>query len=257
MFDDLKALFFENALASYNAFIQAIESKSAGGNNDLRLARDAAVTLFHLHEHIPWARIKPRPSFLSSCPEFALLEDVANVFKHAGPRREGQIEKATDVYELDELVEYEDANGPYQHVTKLVVIQLRDGSLRDMREVLTLVMNMWISEFTAHGVLIDFDLIQPKPHQVPPRESVGGAAVNEIRMLPGVRFTRAMRRAKYDYGTRRTVSVDMTGHQYQFSVYKPTEFSISITNPTTGETLEKTGTLSPEEDSEYRSLDTR
>ena len=57
-----------------------------------------------------------------------------NVFKH-GRRRDGQIEKPTDIYETSVITDYEDTDGTYHHAEKEVTIQLRDGSLRDMKTV--------------------------------------------------------------------------------------------------------------------------
>src|SRR5690349_21157379 len=168
MFDDLEAQFFENVLPAYKAFIQSLTGDSAGLNADLRLGKDAAIALFHLREHVPWARGKSWPSFLSSCPEYVLLQDVVNAFKH-GPRRDGQVASPSDIYETTVLTDYEDAEGTYHHAEKEVTIQLRDGSRRDMKTVLRAVLVMWITEFKARGLLRNFESPAPEPHVIPTR----------------------------------------------------------------------------------------
>jgi len=79
--------------------------------------------------------------FLSACPDYVLLQDIVNVFKH-GRRRDGQIEKPTDIYETSVITDYEDTDGTYHHAEKEVTIQLRDGSLQDMKTVLKAVLEM-------------------------------------------------------------------------------------------------------------------
>lgn len=127
MFDDLEAHFLEGVLPAYSSFIESLKSDTAGLSSDLRLGKDAALALFHLREHVPWAKGKPWPVFLTACPEFVLLQDIVNVFKH-GPRRDGQVAKPTDIYETTVMTDYEDSDGTYHHAEKEVTIQLRDGS---------------------------------------------------------------------------------------------------------------------------------
>jgi hypothetical protein len=94
MFDDLEAQCFEDVLRAYHAFIESLKSDVAGQSRDLRLAKNAALALFHLREHAPWAKGRSWPVFLSACPEYVVLQDVVNVFKH-GPRRNGQVASPT------------------------------------------------------------------------------------------------------------------------------------------------------------------
>src|SRR5436190_14984256 len=160
MFDDLEAQFFENLLPAYNAFVQSLKSDTAGMNADLRLAKDAALALFHLREHVSWAKGKVWPAFLAASPEYVLLQDIVNVFKH-GPRRDGQVAKPTDIFETTVITRYEDADGPYHVAEKEVTVQLRDGSSRDLKVLLRAVLDLWISEFKARGLLVNFEAAPP------------------------------------------------------------------------------------------------
>jgi hypothetical protein len=52
MFDDPEALFYDNVLASYQAFIESLESDPHGQHHDTRLAINAATALYHYREHV-------------------------------------------------------------------------------------------------------------------------------------------------------------------------------------------------------------
>ena len=54
------------------------------------------MALFHLREHVLWAKGKRWPAFLAACPEYVLLQDVVNVLKHWA-RHDGQVAKPTDI----------------------------------------------------------------------------------------------------------------------------------------------------------------
>jgi hypothetical protein len=255
MFDDLEAQFFENVLPAYNAFAESLKANTAGRNRDLRLGKDAALALFHLREHVPWANGKPWPAFLNACPEYVLLKDVVNVFKH-GARRDGLIARPTDVYETTVLTEYEDTMGPYQHAEKEVTIHLRDGSVRDMLTVLSSVLEMWIDEFKSRGLLAQFEPRKSEADTIPTRATASGAAPMNLTMQQGVRFSRSFRHQKFNYFTGENEPIDITGHTYQFSIYKPIEVDIVMIHEQTGQTIEGTVELSSEDAMHYRTLKT-
>ena len=235
--------------------MESLKSDTAGLNSDLRLGKDAALALFHLREHVPWAKGKPWPSFLNTCPTYVLLQDIVNVFKH-GPRRDGQVAKPTDIYEASAMTDYEDTDGTYHHAEKEVTIQLRDGSLRDMKTVLETVLEMWIAEFKARGLLARLEPAKPQTPVIPTRATASGAAPMNLTMLPGLRFTRSFRRQKFNYATGRIEPVDITDHKYQFSICEPVEADIVMTNNVTGQKVEGTVQLSAEETIHYRALKT-
>jgi hypothetical protein len=255
MFDDLEAHFFEGVIPAYDAFVHSLKSNTAGVSSDLRLGKDAALALFHLREHVPWAKGKPWPAFLNACPEYALLQDIVNVFKH-GPRRDGQVAAPTDIYETTVMTDYEDAEGIYHHAEKEVTIQLRDGSLRNMKDVLRTVLGMWITEFKSRGLLARLEPPKPEAQVIPTRATAGGAAPMNLTVLQGVRFNRSFRRQKFNHATGQIEPIDITGHTYQFSVYKPVEANIAMTNNETGQRIEGTVELSPEETIRYHGLKT-
>lgn len=254
MHDDPKALFIESALSAYNAFIESIRRPVTGKNQDLRLAREAAVALYHLREHLSWTRGKSFPPDIDACADYHLLEDVVNVLKHGGPRREGNVASATDIYELVVFTEYEDAQGPYQDAAKRVEVKLKDGSVRDMEEVLRNVFNMWIANYQKQGVSLDLSPSVPPVNQIPARTSASGGARLDLRPTAGVRLQHSFRRQKYNYATGQIEGLDMTGHKYQFTVREPLEAILLMTNNLTGEVVEKVFRLSVDEQDQYESL---
>jgi len=255
MFDDLEAQFFENVLPAYNAFAESLKSESAGLNADLRLGKDAALALFHLREHVSWAKGKPWPAFLAACPEYVLLQDIVNVLKH-GARRDGPVAKPTDIYEITVMTDYEDAEGTYHHAEKEVTVQLRDGSLRNLKTVLRTVLDMWVAEFKARGLLARFETKPPELAANPTRATASGAAPMNLTTLQGLRFHRSFRRQKFNYATGKIEPIDITGHTYQFSIYAPIEVDIVMIHNETGQRIQAVVELSPEETVRYRQLTT-
>jgi hypothetical protein len=185
-----------------------------------------------------------------------LLEDIVNGLKHGRPRREGDIVRATDIYEITILTEYEDDDGPYQDVSKVVEVKLKNGSVRNLEDVLTTVVNMWIMNFQAQGLLSGRRPIAPRAHQVPPRKTVSGAAPLDYAMTQGVRFKALMRRQKYNYATGQVEGLDMTDHRYVFSIRKPLEATLVMRNNATGQVIERTVQLSADEQVSYEGLKT-
>jgi hypothetical protein len=254
MFDDLEAHFLEGVLPAYDAFVQSLKSDTAGLSKDLRLGKDAALALFHLREHVPWARGKQWPAFLTACAEYALLQDIVNVFKH-GPRRDGQIAGPSDIYETIVLTDYEDADGIYGHPEKEVTIQLRNGSVSDMNAVLSAVLDVWIAEFKARGLLLRLEWAKRHTVVIPPRSVVSGAAPINIAVLQGLRANLTLRRQRFNYATGKIEPIDITGHEYVFSVYEPIEANITLTNAE-GQRIEGIVQLSAEDATHYQGLKT-
>ena len=253
MFDDPAALFVEGGLEAFNLFCRSLESPVAGGSKDLRLGLDAALALFHLREHVPWTRGKWPDPFTQSA-DYELLSDIVNVTKH-GPRREGAVAKPSDIYELTILTEYEDERGPYQDIERIVAVELRSGGWRDLREVLTAVVNLWIAEFHSHSLLLHLQPIRPTVRPIPPpRQSLSGAAREDLRLLQGIRFRHQFRLRKFNYTTGLVEEIDVSRHRYVLNITKPTSFVLTLRNDETGQTIEIPITLSAEEDLEYQRL---
>ena len=77
-----------------------------------------------------------------------------------------------------------------------------------------------------------------------------------LTMQQGLRFNRSFRFQKFNYATGRIEAVDITGHEYEFSIYEPVEADLVITNKVTGQKVEGKVQLSAEETMHYRALKT-
>jgi hypothetical protein len=75
-------------------------------------------------------------------------------------------------------------------------------------------------------------------------------------VLQGLRGKFQFRRQKFSYATGQIEPVDIAGHEYQFSVYKPVEADMVMTNNETGQKIQGTVELSAEETMHYRTLKT-
>jgi hypothetical protein len=115
---------------------------------------------------------------------------------------------------------------------------------------------MWIANFQAQGLLSGMRPIAPRVHQVPPRKTVSGAARLDYAMTRGVRFNAVMRRQKYNYATGQVEVLDITDHRYVFSIHKPLEATLVMTNNVTGEVIERTVQLTADEQVTYEGLKT-
>jgi len=158
MFDDLAAFFYENVVAAFTDYSKIKRDDPCGRSKDLRAALTAATALYHLREHIPGQYRKSRSDVAKLCPDYDLLGDVVNAAKHDElTLGEPQINSAEDIYEATVVTRYQDQDGEYSDAQKMVMVKLKDGSERDLFEVLTNVMNFWGRELTRYGVIKGFD----------------------------------------------------------------------------------------------------
>ncbi|GAF98811.1 unnamed protein product, partial [marine sediment metagenome] len=144
MFDDLVAYFYENVVASYNAFSGALKNNVSGMSKDLRAAINSATALYHFREHIPRIHQKTRKELAKKCPDYDLLGDIVNAAKHrALTRGNPQVSSANDIFEQVVFTKYRDEEGEYFSSEKTVLVKLKDNSDRNMQEILTNVLTMW------------------------------------------------------------------------------------------------------------------
>lgn len=239
MFDDLCAYLNENVWESYQAFVEARKSRTAGKSRDLRLAINTATALYHFREHFPKAKRKRRSELAKICPDYDLLGDIVNASKH-GQLTQGmpRLDDAESIYELHTSTMYRDELGEYWHAEKSVYARLNDGSERDLYEVLTSVLNMWLVELHSIGA-IPYTVPRPIERKIgiPPRSSDTGPAPLDLEILQGVRFTHRIRLQKYNYETNQIEPFDLAGGQVKFRMYKPRELVVCLRNDTTGEEI--------------------
>jgi hypothetical protein len=253
MFDDLKAQFFEGIIEPYQEYVRVRNTSESGLNKDLRNAIDVATALYHFREHFPQQQQKTRSQLAQICPDYDLLGDVVNASKHGNlTRGTPQITSAQDIYEEVRITQYEDQQGEYWGSAKDVVVELQDGSHRDLYTIITNVVNMWIDELHGIGIISDNQKFSVGNRDIPPRMSESGASTLDLRMLQGVRFKQRMRVQKYNYQTGQIEPVDLSGYNAKMRIYTP-QYSVDVElkDQSTGDIVKKTINLTEEQSQEF------
>jgi hypothetical protein len=221
MFDDLKALFHENLVALYLRYRSVLGERKIGLSRDLQAATAACLALYHFREHLPRSHAMSRHQIVEICPDFALVGDVANVTKHAHlTKYESKVARAQCISEVLFITEFSDDEGIYTDARKAVVVSLKDGTERDLFEVVTNVINFWGSHLASLGVLESF-----KPFSLPERpgsqwllrSETGGL---DIESIEGVRFKMQIRLQRFDNLKGYSVPIDLSRSDVAFRIYK-------------------------------------
>ncbi len=256
MFDDLSAYFHEHVWAAYQAYVEARNTQKMGVSRDLRLGIDAAIALYHLREYIPHPQRKKAGELVKLCPDYGLLRDVTNAAKHHtlnDNRRdyEPQITGANDIFEQLVLTRYEDENGEYWHKEKCTLVNCKDGSTRDLYEVLTNVLNMWLQELHRLEVIPYRGPVNIyKNDDIPIRSSE--YVPFDLEIIPGVRFKMNMQLRKYNYETGKVESIDLSDKETIFTIYKRTiDLEFGYRNEEAGEEIGGIIKLSGEESQRF------
>lgn len=245
MFDDLANYFQHKVWKDYKSYAEARNDGQSGTNNDLRLAIHAAESLYHLREHIPQIQQKSRNQIAKLCPDFNLLGDVFNAAKHKVlTQGNPKITNAEDIYEQITLTRYEDEQGEYSYAKKLVLVSLNDGSIRDLFEILTNVLNFWLEELHKLGVIEYRKPIKIENSTIPSREE----SQLSLEITKGLSFKMRFQLLKYNYETKTTEPIDLTGKNVSFKILPlPEEVDIILTNNKNGEEIKRTIKLTEEQ----------
>jgi hypothetical protein len=152
-----------------------------------------------------------------------------------------------------------DTDGAYQHERKTVEVALVDGSTRELKDILRSVLDMWIAELKAMGLLARLQpAAPPEAGGIPPRQTSSGAGKMNLVARKDLRFRVNYRRQKYNHTTGQVEPIDITGHNYRMNIYRPPELEVEIAmvHDETGRRIERTVRLSDEEAAAYRALKT-
>lgn len=257
MFDDLKAQFFEGIIKPYQEYVKIRKNPESGLSKDLRYAIDVATALFHFREHFPPHNRKTKSQLVQTCPDYDLLGDIVNASKHGvlDPKRKKTptlIVSAHDIYEEVRITEYKDQQGMYRSLEKEIVVDLKDGSHRDLYHIITNVVNMWIDELYEIGIISDNQKFSISNKDIPPRMSENESSTLNLHMLQGVRFKQRMRIQKYNYQTGQIEPVDLSGCNAKMRVYTPKySVDVELKDERTGDIVKKIINLTEEQSQKF------
>jgi len=256
MFDDFVAYFYENVVVAYEEYERTRESNTAGRSKDLRLAINAATSLYHLREHIPEPHHFSRQQLAQMSADYDLLGDVVDASKHnelSRPNR--RINSAKDICEELTLTQYQDDKGHFWHSEKTITVRLEDGTTRDLFDMMTNVLNMWCDILHDLGVLNKKHYFTVKKIAPPLRRSESGASQLDLEIIQGVRFSQRLRLQKYNYGTGEVEPFNLEGFHVRGRIYKPASLDIILRNDETGKEFKRTIELSQEETLQLEKLE--
>jgi len=236
MFQNLAVYFYQNVVASYEAYVREREAETSGRFRHLRTAVQCASVLFHFREHLTAPNKMTWREVYAACPDYRLIANIANTTKHHAltsddPIGTPLVSRVEDLQEVSVVVLYEDDQGRYPDARTVVLATCSDGVERDVDIALTNVLNFWGGQLQAWGVTN----YQARP--VPYRP--GSALISRERAkspgleaLKGIDFTQRMRLKEWDARTETANPVDLTGKELQFRVYKPSyKLGLGFTHP--------------------------
>lgn len=151
----LYAFFYETVVLRYAAYKTIRKERKAGTRADWKAAIEAATAAYHFREHLPDRYKKSPGAIVALCSDYALLGDVVDASKHKILTRikpPPQITGADDIREQIVHTIYRDEAGEYYDLKKSIEITLKDGTARELFDVLTNVVNMWIDFLQATGI---------------------------------------------------------------------------------------------------------
>lgn len=228
MFKDLQAYFNLNILESYKDYIKTKESATTGKFVDLRQIINLATALYHFREHFPDDKKKSEKEIFLNCPDYKLLGNIVNASKHKTiTKHNPQISSAENIYEVIYSTTYKDKKGDYQHIEKKVLAKLDDGSERDLLEIITNVLNMWLIELESLGIIKHIEPFLTNNNKIPRRTKNSGK-LDFLPMRVGEMFygqTFKLQRYNYDKGL--IEPIDLTNASVEMNIYKPT-YTISF-----------------------------
>ncbi len=204
---DFSAYFYNQVLLPYHEFKQSIFNREIGNQKDKRLALAAAVQLYHLREYLPPNISISDKQIAEIVPDFDLLGAIANASKHNilnNKRWKKYIRGSDSIEEIMIICYFEDDDGQYSHAEKTVIVNLVDGSTRDLLYVLTNVMNMWIELLSQLGLIDSRELFS-----FPSRYPVSRADASSIKLTQtrGQPLNFNIMGQRYDYQESKFVAI--------------------------------------------------
>lgn len=253
MFDELLTYYLSHVVEAFVEYREADARSTTGRNLDVRRATAAAEALFHLREHLPATMALRRAQVESLCPDYGLLGDIANASKHRAitgntPHGSPLIDSAERIREQVLVILYNDDQGNYRHVCKVVNVTLVDGTHRMVLEVLTNVINFWEQYLFEKGVL---SRARPFTFKDPVRARTRDEANDgnlDLEIIRGQALRQEFLLLNFDPATGTATPLDLTGMGVRGRIYKPRyAVDLTLTEQSTGREFTQEVELSEEE----------
>jgi hypothetical protein len=219
----------------------------------------AAASAYHFREHLPPNHAIDYKTIRAKCPEYGLLGDVVNASKHAVlTKGKPSLNDATDICEVVIVTEYADELGVYQDVDKVIRLSLKDGTQRNLHDVLRCVVNFWIDHLTSLGLINPRSPFVEPPRVAPSRDEAGcgpdGAARMDLEAVQGLPFTMQMQLMRFQISAGVALENTQTGEVHSRKVTLTVEESTKLSRCRTDEEKNATMKQLPTVQSAYADL---
>lgn len=234
MFDDLRGLFYESVISTYDTYAECRDSAKTGRNILLRAAVHVAIALYHFREHLPPELSRTPSRVADEWPDYRLLGGVTNAAKHKiltrkTPEGEPLVKLAEDISELLVITKYEDGSGEYYDARVKVVVKCSDGSTRNLDSAIVSVLNYWGRTLDSAGVV---SYLPRKAMEEPGSRLISRADARSpnFEILNTVRWAPRVQVRKFNAEEGCSDLVDLTGAKIEVNIYRPSYIlNVSVT----------------------------
>jgi hypothetical protein len=215
---DIALYFHDHVLTPYREFIECRNSPQIGGGRDLRAALKAAEEIYHFREQLGNAFSLERDEVIAKCPDYALIWNVTDLKKHGKHDRNSRLRRADASQEILVTTIYKDESGEYYNSVKEFKLHLKDGTSRELSDVLTNGINFWCGYLAEKDVSPKFpEFPVPNPAEPLPRSKCTSNA--DMLITRGLKFPGAtLHFQRYNYATGQGEPMDFTGVQGKIEV---------------------------------------
>jgi hypothetical protein len=153
MSEDLNVHFTKAILEPYKEYVRIRKAITEGLSQDISRSVILATSLFQFRDYFSPSQQRTEEELSQICPDYALLGEVvraAQQFEKTG----GSLPPASarEIHKEIRMSLYSGQQGEYWGYEREVVMDMPDGSTRDLYEIMTHVLNMWIDELKSLGI---------------------------------------------------------------------------------------------------------
>ena len=195
---------------------------------------------------------KSKAQTIALCTEYSHIADIANVGKHRELRDESAVIKSVDdIREVSLCIDYEDSEGRYIHMQKVVLVNI-DGERVDIIELLTIVLNFWGNILLTAGVIPSYEnYIAPEDPKKLVIPRVNAKSNFGETIVPARSFRSAeLQSWKFNYDKNIAERVNLDPSSFRVSLYDKApkgKLDYGFSYPVLGEKIKVTIDLSEEE----------